>query len=387
MSAKRFDASPFASEYTTPNTIHGAYCGRLYPLSSGEGPNEGYWRLRRHAALYDVPEKPLLVEGPGSVALLERVLARRVANLAPLRARYALALAPDGGIVMDGVLIRLTDTRFLYVQADGDFELWLRAHAMAFDATVSDPRIRVLQIQGPRALDVLAEATGATVEHFGYFQAGWFDFGPERLLVTRTGWTGELGFEVYAEPGIDHRRLWNHLLEAGEPFQLGAHALDSMGIRRIEAGILDNGADMDPTLNPWEAGLGHLVDLDQPEFIGRDALRSADAAGTLRGRRIYGILTGGPPPRPGELILAEEEVVGTTTAGAWSPTLEAGVGYARFRSPGEWPEGALTLERKDGRRVPVRAVVPPFFDRERRLARGLPSERKPTPVGSGKGMA
>ena len=158
ISAKRFEPSPYTDKYAIEDMIFGIYCGRFYPLSVGEDPIEQYWKLRRGVSLFDVPEKPLDIKGPDAVALLERVFTRRVDNLKLWRARYAVACTQQGGIVMDGVLIRLAADHFWYVQADGEFESWLHAHAQGFDVTISDPKSRVIQIQGPKSLEVLQAA-------------------------------------------------------------------------------------------------------------------------------------------------------------------------------------------------------------------------------------
>ena len=163
MSVKRREISPYAARWPSDGLVCQTYANRLSPISIGSDALADYWTLRRGVVLYDVPEKPLAIEGPDAVALLERVLCRRIADLGVGRARYALACAEDGGILMDGVLIRLAANRFWYVEADGSIEYWLLAHAVGRDVEVTDPRSRVLQIQGPRSLDVLAAASGAPV--------------------------------------------------------------------------------------------------------------------------------------------------------------------------------------------------------------------------------
>ncbi len=202
-SAKRFIPSPYVDFYANDDTVFGIYCDRLYPLSIGNDPIEHYWKLRRKVMLYDVPEKPLEIKGPDAIALLERVFTRRIDNLGLWRARYAIACTPQGGVIMDGVLIRLAEDHFWYVQANGEFEAWLLAYADGLDVSVSDPQSHVLQVQGPDSLKVLRAATNAMVpDNFGYFHAGRFDFGGQSLLVSRTGWTGEIGFEIFRKVNL-----------------------------------------------------------------------------------------------------------------------------------------------------------------------------------------
>ena len=278
VSAKRFAASPFLDRYLTDDAVFGVYAGRLYPLSLGEDPIEAYWRLRREAVLFDVPERPLQVEGPDAERLLDRVLARDVRSLPVGKARYAIACNVRGGMLMDGVLIRFAVDRFWYVLADGEFAGWLEANAAGLDVTISDPGSWVLQIQGPTSLRILAAACdGGVPDPFRYFAVVRCSIAGQPVVVSRTGWSGELGFEVYTLPETDTDLLWDRLLSAGEPHGLGVRSLEALGIRRIEAGILDNGTDMDASMTPFEAGLGRLVDLDkETAFLGREALAVAD---------------------------------------------------------------------------------------------------------------
>lgn len=246
LSSKRFEQSPYSDKYVNEQTVLGLYSNRFYPLTLGGNAIDDYWRLRQSVVLYDVPEKPLEISGPDAVNLLERVLTRRIDNLKCWRARYAIACTPQGGILMDGVVIRLAEDRFWYVIANGEFESWLLAFSEGLDVAVTDPGSRVLQIQGPKSMAVLSKA--AADQHAGelrYFHAGMFNLGGQEVLVSRTGWTGEMGFEIYSRPHIDHSALWDHLMASGRDHGMTYASAESMGIRRIEAGILDNGTDMD----------------------------------------------------------------------------------------------------------------------------------------------
>ncbi|MDH5225097.1 MAG: aminomethyltransferase family protein [Actinomycetota bacterium] len=366
VSTKRLAASPFLDRYATDDAMFGVYGGRLYALSLGDDPIEGYWRLRRGAALFDVPERPLQVEGPDAARLLNLVLTRDVATLEPGRAGYGIACDARGGILMDGVLMRLAPDRFWYVLADGDFVGWLEAHAIGLDVTIADPGSWVLQVQGPASLDVLAAACDASApEPFGYFAVAETRIADQPVIVSRTGWSAELGFEVYTLPGIDAGALWERLLAAGEPHGLAVQSLESLGIRRIEAGILDNGTDMGPHTTPFAAGLGRFVDLEKENFIGRDALAGAD-----RRPRIFGI-SGEGVPVPGTDVFHERSVAGRVTAGAWSPFLERGIGYALMHEPGAWAGRSVRLAGDD---ASSDLVELPFYDPERAIPRGAPSD-------------
>ncbi len=371
INSKRLEHSPYLEKYADEHTIFAIYANQLYPVSIGEDVIEHYWKLRRDVMLYDTPEKPIDVHGPDAVALLQRVFTRRIDDLKTWRARYAIACTPQGGIIMDGVLIRLAEDHFWYVEANGDFKSWLTAYADGLDVTVSDPKSRVLQIQGPRALDVLADATNGQVpDDFGYFHAGNFELAGQEVLVSRTGWTGEMGIEIYGNPNLDHSALWDHIIDSGKAYGMAFGSGESMGLRRVEAGILDYDTDIDSSMTPYAAGLGDFVDLSKADFVGREALLNAD-----KNRRLFGLVTATGIPRVGSTVLDGDNQVGYMKVGDWSPTLEKGIGYVLFDESGDsqdsWLGQSLTLCDIEGEHHDCEIVSLPFYDAEKKIPRGL----------------
>ncbi len=375
LSSFRVAQSPFAHRYKTDQTIFCMYCDRLYPvkMADDEDPIPNYWKLRRGVLLYDVPEKPLEIVGPDAGRLLERVLTCGIETLAVGRGRYGIACHEDGTVLMDGVVMRLAQDRYWYVKANGEFASWLKANAIGLDVEVSDPNSRVLQIQGPKSLDVLDAAIGGGLSaDFRYFHAGFFDVCGQTLWVSRTGWTGEAGIEIYCNSGpepTDHDALWDDLLTCGEPLGLEFSSSSSMGIRRIESGILDNGSDIEPDLTPFGAGLGQFVRLDKEDFVGRAALQTAD-----RSQLLFGLVCAASMPEAGMHVHFENGPVGHITIGTWSPTLDAGVGYVRFDRPlpgDDWLGKAVWLHDHAG--TPHEATVDtlPFVDKDKQLPRAV----------------
>ena len=367
--------SPFADWYTTDSTIFGLYCGRLYPLKASheEDPIPNYWKLRNGVLLYDVPEQPIEIVGPDAVRVLERVLVCQAETLGVGRCRYALACNEDGTIVMDGVVMRLGADRYWYVKANGEFISWLKAAAIGLDAEVSDPKSQVLQIQGPKSLHVLNAAIGGGLSaDFKYFRAGFFDIGGQTLWVSRTGWTGEVGIEIYSNSGpepTDHDALWDHLFASGEQFGMEFSTSSSMGIRRIEAGILDNGSDIEPDLTPFSAGLGHFVNFDKGDFIGRAALETADHS-----QLLLGLVCPTATPETFMAVHFEDAPAGHITIGTWSPTRDKGVGYVRFDRPlpgDEWTGKRVQLQDHDGDLHEATVELLPFIDKEKQLPRAV----------------
>ncbi|MFO1035314.1 MAG: aminomethyltransferase family protein [Geminicoccaceae bacterium] len=368
VSARRFETSPFQDRWLTPETVMGVYAGRYYSVFNGEDVEAAYWALRRRAVLYDVPERPVEISGPDAERFLDHVFARRVSDLKVGRGRYCIACTHRGHLFMDGILFRLGERRYWYVQPDGALETWLLAHSAGFDVTVIDPHAWVLQIQGPTSPAILrAASAGAVDERMGYFHAGFVEIAGQEVYVSRTGWTGELGYEIYTlGPATDCGALWDHLVSAGRPHGMVVGSIASMGIRRIEAGILDNGTDFDLSMTPFEAGLGGFVDLGKEQFIGRAALLEAD-----RGKRLFGVKCPDAAPGYRQPIRDGDGIVGHVTAGAWSPYLQAGIGYARFDTPGNWVGQRLTTTTADGDDLGCEVVDLPFYDTEKRIPRGL----------------
>lgn len=368
ISARRFEESPFIERTGGPEMIRGVYAGRFFPIFMGEDPIEKYWCLRQKALIFDVPEKPVEISGPDTVPFLEKVLSRKVATMTEGRGYYAIACTPQGGVFMDGVIFRLDENRFWYVQADGPFETWLMAHSGGFDVRISDTHSRVLQIQGPASMAVMNAASGGAIdETLKYFRSGYFDLGGQRLYVSRTGFTNELGYEIYCDgANTDHLALWDHLMACGAPHGMEFSSTRALTIRRIEGGILGNLTDMTPDMTPFEAGLAPFIDMGKGDFIGRDALVGKDTRSCL-----FGLTCATATPAAGSAVLEGDRVVGRITAGIPSPTLGLGVGYVHFRSPGDWVGRTLSMRLPDGTMHAGQIVDVPFFDREKNIVRGL----------------
>jgi aminomethyltransferase len=368
ISARRFEESPFIERTQHPDMVRGVYAGRYFAISLNEDYIEKYWCLRQKALIFDTPEKPVEISGPDAESFLEYVLARKVSKMSEERGYYAIACTPKGGVFMDGVVFRFEKNRFWYVQADGPFEDWLVAHSGGFDVTISDPQIRVLQIQGPASLEIMKKASdGAVDENLKYFRSGYFKIGGQNLYVSRTGFTSELGYEIYCGAAdTDHLALWDHLMDCGASYGMEFSSTRAMTIRRIEGGILGNLTDITPDMTPFEAGLAPFVDMEKGDFIGRDALVGKDTRSCLFGFTCHSEI-----PAAGSVIMDGEAEVGRITAGVPSPTLGLGVGYVVFHKPGNWVGRTLTMRLPNESMHDGTIVDVPFFDREKAIVRGL----------------
>jgi len=362
--------SPWFSKTCNEQSIYSEYAGRLVLQSLGNDPVEEYWSLRKAVGLFDVPERPLEISGKDSVAFLNRVLTRPVDKLRVGRGSYGLLCHQGGGLVCDGILFRLSAERFWYVHADADVYLWLNALAVDYQVEIRDPGAWVLQVQGPKSLHVLERACdGGAPQQFRYFDAFEGSMGGQPVLVSRTGWSAELGFEVYnLDAAVDGPALWDHLMAAGADQRIRACGQMSMNIRRIEGGILNYRSDMDWHTTPYDLGLGAFVDLDGHDFIGRDALCSASKA-----PRFTGFKCDSRQIRYGASLTASAQAIGRVTAYEISPYLEYGVGFALLDSAGSLDCSDVRIQDRDGNSCPVEFVALPFYDVDKHIPRGLPS--------------
>lgn len=354
----------------------GIYNRRLRSLSYGTaGMQELYWRLRRQVVVAHTGELPTEIRGPDAEALLERVFTRSVARVRVGRCSYQIACYPDGGTIMDGVLLRLAPDRFWYVQGDGEFYGWLRAQAQGFDVEVFDPGVWVSQVQGPRSLDVLQEvADEGLPERFRYFDLAGIRIGGQAVVISRTGFTNELGWEFYLEPGVDARAIGERIMEAGATHGIHTLPAEVTNARRIEGGLLFSGTDFDAGVNPFEAGLGSLVDLDKGDFIGRQALSAAD-----RRNRTWGLRCAGGVARHGDTLQLGGAGAGRVTSSAWSPYLRCGVAIVRLDDPEAGPGTLLEAECTDGRTHTAEVCELPLYDRAGDIPRGRATELPPIP--------
>ena len=205
---------------------------------------------------------------------------------------------------------------------------------------------------------------------FKYFDVRQCHIAGEPFLISRTGWTGELGFELYMQnPDLDAAMIFSHIMKAGDTFHMRCGALDSMGMRRMEAGIMDNGTDMNASMTPYSTGLGQFVELDNKEFIGRAALSVADKCNTF-----FGVTADPSTPVNRYSVYIDSTEIGLLTSASYSPCLDRFIGYLKCHQPGFKKNMAVTLNGENGKDYPGQIVELPFFDKEKRIPRGLALE-------------
>ena len=303
----------------------------MYQPASFGDPLEAYWKLVTDVTLWDVgTERQVEITGRDALAFTNMLTPRNVAKCPVGRCRYALITTPDGGIVNDPVLLRLGESHFWLSTSDSDLLLWAKGVSInsGLDVEIGEPDVSPLQIQGPKSADVIDALFKGRVA-LGPYELVQTELDGMPVVVSRTGWSGELGYEIFLRDGDYGDALWERVLTDGAPF--GIAVTGPSDVNRVEAGILAYRSDMDMTTNPFEIGLERLVDLDTPEdFIGKPVLTRIRDEGVTR--KLVGIqILGGPLPLPFEErwpVTASGSHVGEVTVAVYSPRLDMNIGYA-----------------------------------------------------------
>ncbi|MGZ8203184.1 MAG: glycine cleavage T C-terminal barrel domain-containing protein [Burkholderiales bacterium] len=363
------------SPYFEATQRHGCWGYTVYnhtflPIGYDD-PEREYEKLLTGVTVWDVAvERNTEIAGPDAYRFMSLITPRDMAKCRVGQGKYVLLTAEDGGIVNDPVLLRLEENRFWLAAADSDVTLWAKgvAYGSGMNVEIRELDVAPMQIQGPKSRELVQELFGTRVSGLAYYQFFEAQLDSIPVIVTRTGWTGELGYELYLLDPARGNDLWERVMNAGARY--GIVPTGPSDIRRIEAGILNYGVDMTLATNPYEVGLGRLVDLDKPEpFIGQEALKRIKAEGVKR--RLVGVEIGGPRlefnmTRWG--VRSGEAKVGEITSAIYSPRFWKNIGYAMVPIACAKVGTSLIVETPDGERTAT--VVPmPFIDPAKAIAK------------------
>jgi aminomethyltransferase len=330
---------------------------------------EEHRAVRERAGLFDLSHMgELFVEGPEAGEALATAVVSEPTRLAIGRAQYSMICAANGGILDDLIVYRLAAERFLVVANAGNAPLvsdLLAQRIEPFRAILDDRSLAtaLCAIQGPRSLEILALLTNLDLAAIRYYGIAEGQVAGIEALVARTGYTGEDGLEIFVDTARAGQ-LWDALWQAGQGHGLAPIGLGARDTLRLEAGMPLYGNELDPTVNPYEAGLGRVVRLDQPAgFVGRDALRKVAEAGPAR--RLVGLaMTGRGIARHGYPVHAGERATGTVTSGTLSPSLGRAIAMA-YVAPGDAEPGTILDVEIRAARVAAEVVPLPFYRRPR----------------------
>ena len=369
-----------------------------YAVSAYEGHHEHeYNAIRNASALIDVsPLFKYLITGRDAAAFVDRVITRDVSKMAVGQVYYTPWCDEQGKVIDDGTVSRLGEQRFRWTAADPSLR-WFSQNSAGLQVTIEDisEQLAALALQGPTSAGLLRAAAEADLDHLKYFRVTSGTIAGVRVDISRTGYTGDLGYEIWM-PAAQAVRVWDALIEAGKPFDIKPAGMLALDVARVEAGLLLIDVDFFSSkkaviaaqkYTPYEMGLGRLVSLEKARFIGGRALAVERANGPARQvvgleldwtevERIYEKL--GLPPAVGATasrvpvpVYRSGRQVGKATTTTWSPVLKKMIALATMARP-HFGEGAMlemevTVEAVRYR-VPAKVVKTPFFNPPRKVA-------------------
>lgn len=359
--------------------LYSVYNHTYHPRHYGD-PVAEYWHLLEGVTLWDVGvERQVEITGPDAFDFVNMLVPRDLHKCKIGQCKYVFITAEDGGIINDPVLLRLGENHFWLSLADSDVLLWAKglAHNSGMNVTISEPDVGPVQIQGPKSRDVMVDLFGESILDVPYYYAVDREIDGMQVVVSRTGYTAEIGYEIYLHNASrDGTKLWNAILQAGEPH--GIRVIGPCHIRRIEAGILAWGCDITYDTNPFEAGYGFektwMVDLNQEaDFMGKDALRRIYDQGITR--KLVGVEIGGPSVgsfNDGSMIDTFDVHdphglrIGQVTSACYSPRLGRNIGFAMVPIAYHRVGTELVVATQHGKQDAV-VVEKPFLDPKKEI--------------------
>ena len=346
------------------------YNGMWMPVGYDTPVNE-YWNTIERAGMWDVAvQRCVEISGPDAEAFTNLLTPRDVSKVAVGQCRYLVMTNQDGGVINDPVMLRIDEDRFWLSTADADMYLWAKGVSAysGHDVEVATPQVYPLQIQGPVSPQIVSTVFGDAVLDLGYYRWTRASVNGIDVFISRTGFSSEVGFEVYLQGYERGDELWEIIMAVGKP--LGLSPGSPNRIRRIEGGVLDYGSDMTPAENPLELGMERLVDFSKPDFIGKAALEAIRDAGVTR--KVHGVFMDGDAFEKNNEhrwpVYNGDVTVGHISSAVFSPRLEKNIGFAMLDSGFDSHGGALTVDTAEGVRN-LNATSLPFIDPDKKIPR------------------
>lgn len=339
------------------------FAGYDMPVQYPSGILAEHQAVREKAGIFDVSHMgELEVRGGDALGLVQYVTTNDASRIEVGQAQYSAFCGHDGAMLDDCIVYRFHDHYMIVVNAsnvDSDRD-WISAHAARFDTQVLDRSddTGLIALQGPRAQAILSRLTDADLDAIQYYHFGTGSVEGVPAVISRTGYTGEDGFELYL-PADRTAHVWQHLLEVGRQDGLMPAGLGARDSLRLEMGYALYGNDIDERRTPLEAGLGWITKLDKGDFIGRDAIARQKESG-VRERLVGFICQERGFPRHGYAVQMDGETVGEVTSGIVSPMLQQGIGMAYVPAESAKPGTRIDIMVRD-RAIPAEIVRPPFY--------------------------
>ena len=362
---------PFDPEYSI-------YAGRLTPEKlSNATAEEMYWKVRRELIFRHTGEHPYEISGPDALKLLQKIFPRDISKVKKGRCSYQFACYHDGGMITDGILLRIDDDTYWFAQADGDMFSWYKAQAEGLNVKIVDPNVWVSQIQGPRSMELLDILTKTNISsNWKYFDCKEVNILGEKIIISRSGFSNELGWEIYFRQENDIEKLGDLILKEGSKMGMIITATPVFRCRRIEAGLLSAGQDFTNKTDPFSVGLGRFVDLEKDNFIGKEALKNSN-----KKCRTWGLRVEKGTAMKGKNLRINGKIVGEITSSTWSPYQVCGVGIVRMQNNNMGPGTVVDVNCTNGKIQKGELCELPMYDPNGDIVRGKNKEipNKPNP--------
>ena len=333
-------------------------------------PEQNFWNLINDAILCDVAvERQVEITGPDAAQFVQLLTPRDLTNLSVGQCKYALVTNNDGGLLNDPVLLRLAENHFWLSLGDSDILLWAQGVAInsGLDVNIKEPDVSPLQLQGPRSIDVMKELFGNDIVNLKYYWLIETKLNGIPLVVSRTGWSSELGYEIYLRDGSKGDDLWELIMETGKKYNL--HPGHTSSIRRIEGGMLSYHADADINTNPFELGMDRLVNLDNNnKFIGKDALIKIKEKGVTR-KQVGITIDCDPLKGPNTIfwpIIKNDKKIGKVTSAVFSPRLNKNIALAMVTIDNSQIDNSFDVKILD-ESFKAKVVEKPFYDPKKQI--------------------
>ena len=334
-------------------------------------PEQNFWNLIEKAILCDVAvERQVEITGPDAYKFTQLLTPRDLSKLAIGQCKYVLITNNEGGILNDPVLLRLAENHFWLSLADSDVLLWAQGVAInsGLNVNISEPDVSPLQLQGPTSGEIMVKLFGDTIKDLKYYWLREYNLDGIPLIISRTGWSSELGYEIYLRDGSKGNSLYEKIMEAGK--EHGIQPGHTSSIRRIEGGMLSYHADADIYTNPFELGLDRLINLDSEiNFIGKDALKKIKKDGIKRkqvGLELDCDSLKGPNTTFWS-IYNSDKIIGKVTSAVYSPRLKKNIALAMIAIEQSKIGGKFKVKTNDGE-FDCTIVEKPFYDPKKKIA-------------------
>ena len=334
-------------------------------------PEQNFWNLINDAILCDVAvERQVQIEGPDAGEFVQMMTPRDLSNMKVGQCKYVILVNQNGGVLNDPILLKVSEDKYWFSLADSDILFWAQGLAANanYNVEITEPDVSPLQLQGPKSRDIMIKIFGEQIADLKYYWFKQFTFNNTELIISRTGWSSELGYEIFLTDSKVGNELYEHIMKIGEP--MGLKPGHTSTIRRIEGGMLSYHADADIHTNPFELGLDRLVNLNSEiNFIGKKALKKIKENGISR-KQVGLIIDCAPLSGPNTTfwpIKKDRKQIGKVTSAVYSPRLKKNIALAMVEINFSNNGTSLEVTTHEGNYNST-VVEKPFYDPKKKIA-------------------